>query len=143
MDEYREFGNEIADYEQSRNEQENEERPYNYLRVYEVDSWARKRGFEPVEFNWSNVCDVTAVELDKAWATNPLKLAAEKRGKKYNRALVCCPNPRHGYFKQVFPDPPLERSYKCDKCITDEMNRIFALRVTRAENERKFADERE
>lgn len=143
MDDFRDFSTEVEDFVDTAQTSNREEKPSNYLEPYLVDSWARSRGKEPIEFDWGNVCDVTAVELDKAWATNPLKLAAEKRGKKYNRALVFCPNPRHGYFKQVFPDPPLEHSYKCNECITDEMNRIFSLRVRRDENERKFADERE
>ena len=107
------------------------DKQYNYLRAYETDVWARNRGTEPIEFDWSRVCTLDCIEMDKDWAKNPVNLDAQKKGIKTVRVVVCCPNPKHGYFKQVMSDPPTEREYKCSKCVTEEMDRIIDLRAKR------------
>ena len=128
----------MTDYFEERPSEEIvEDKPYRYLDVYEVDKWARDRDESPIEFDWSRVHNVEGIEPDKDWANNPANIDAAKKGRRYLRFLVFCSNPKHGYFKQVFPDPPTDWSYRCQKCITDEMDRIIGLRVKRDEEYRR------
>ena len=113
-----------------------------YFEPYENDEWGRKHNMEPIEFDWSRVCELDAVEEDKKWYETPFYRDMCKRGFKHQRWLVSCAT--HGYFKQSVMDPPTPKiGFKCQRCITDEIDRIVRLRAKRdREYEQSKAEER-
>lgn len=109
---------------------EDKDRIVPYYEVYENDEWAEKHNSEPIVFDWSRICELDAIEEDKKWYDTPFYRDMCKKGYKHTRWLVSCPT--HGYFKQIVMDPPTPKlGTKCQKCVTDEINRIIALRAKR------------
>lgn len=112
-------------------------KPSNYLEPFETDIWARARMETEITFDWNTVSDVREVEIDARWDKSELAKIARRDGKRHMRVLVECPNPKHGFFYAIMSDPPLPRDCKCQKCITDEINRVMSARAIRELEYRK------
>lgn len=120
--------------------EEDKDRTVPYFEPYEIDREARTNGLEPIEFDWSRVCELDAVEEDKKWYETPFYRDMCKRGFKHQRWLVSCAT--HGYFKTSVMDPPTPKiGFKCQRCISDEINRIVGLRAKRTADLRRRMEE--
>lgn len=107
-----------------------------YFEPYEVDKFARDRMLEPIEFDWSRISELDPIEEDKEWYDTPFYKMCVKKGLNHRRFLVSCPT--HGYFKQTIMEPPAPKiGYKCQRCISDEIDRIVNKRSVRDNEYRK------
>lgn len=107
-----------------------------YFEPYEVDGFARDRMLEPIEFDWSRVSELDPIEEDTEWYNTPFYKMCVRKGQKHRRFLVSCPT--HGYFKQIIMDPVTPKiGYKCQRCISDEIDRIVNKRSVRDNEYRK------
>lgn len=113
-----------------------------YFEPYEVDKFARDRMLEPIEFDWSRVSELDPIEEDTEWYDTPFYKMCVKKGLNHRRFLVSCPT--HGYFKQTIMTPPAPKiGYKCQRCITAEIDRIVNKRSIRDyEYKRRMKEER-
>lgn len=101
-----------------------------YFEPYEVDGFARDRMLEPIEFDWSRVSELDPIEEDTEWYNTPFYKMCVRKGQNHRRFLVSCPT--HGYFKQIIMDPVTPKiGYKCQRCISDEIDRIVNKRSLR------------
>jgi hypothetical protein len=131
---------EVEDFMTEYKPSEDKDRTVPYFEQYEVDSFARDRMLEPIEFDWSRICELDAIEEDRAWYVTPFYRMCVKKGLKHKRFLVNCAT--HGYFRQIVMEPPTEKiGYKCQRCITAEIDRIVNLRTLRDMEFRRRARE--
>lgn len=132
--------NDIDDFAANYKPSEDNDRVVPYFEPFEVDTLARSRMLTPIEFDWSRICELDPIEEDKEWYDTPFYKHMCAKGLKHRRFLVSCAT--HGYFKQTIMDPPAKKiGYKCQKCITAEIDRIVGLRAKRDEELRKQARE--
>ena len=110
--------------------EEDKDRIVPYFEPYEIDKFARDRMLEPIEFDWSRICELDAIEEDREWYKTDFYQMCHAKGLDHKRFLVNCAT--HGYFKQIIMQPPTPKiGYKCQRCITAEIDRIVNLRSLR------------
>lgn len=132
--------NDFDDFAENYKPSEDKDRIIPYFEPFEIDSVARSQMLPPIEFDWSRICELDAIEEDTEWYKTPFYKHMCDRGLKHKRFLVNCAT--HGYFKQTIMEPPTPKiGYKCQRCITAEIDRIIALRAKRDEELRKQARE--
>lgn len=126
----------LKSYFGERQERKTEDKPYNYLDEFKVDSWARQHMEEEIVMDWGNVPRVRNVEIVEKWDKSELAQTMKKDGRRYMKVLVECPT--HGYHYKVMSDPPIPSDCWCDKCITEEIDKVLSARAVRdAEYRRK------
>lgn len=124
-------GEYLKQYFGERPERKTEEKLGSYLDSYNVDSWARQHMEQEIVMDWNKVSRVREVEVVEAWDKSELAKIAKKNGRRCMKVLVECPN--HGYYYKIMSDPPLKTDCWCDKCITDEINKVLSARLIRDE----------
>lgn len=127
----------LKNYFGERQEKRKENEPKSYLEPFLKDPWATARMETEIIFDWNTVSDVREVEIDEKWDKSELAKIANRDGKRHMRVLVECPNRKHGFFYAIMSDPPTANDCKCQKCITDEINRVMSARAIRELEYRK------
>lgn len=107
-----------------------EEHLHNYLEDYLTDAFADRHLLTPILFDWGRVCKVEPHE-ELPFLCKDLAEDMRRRGMRFIKVHVSCPNPEHGDFNTVMNDPPVERDLWCDRCIDEEIDRIIRLRAKR------------
>lgn len=125
----------LKQYFGERQEKKADEKLENYLDAFNVDLWARQHMDEEIVMDWNNVSKVREVEVVEKWDKSELAQIARKTGKRFMKVLVECPT--HGYYNKIMCDPPIPSDCRCDKCITDEINKVISARTIRDAEYRK------
>ena len=105
------------------------ERPYSYLDEFMTDAYADATGEAPVVFDRSRIRELEIIREVTEWrSTERARLSAD-RGFPVRKYFVRCP--KHREYDIILPEPMTENSWMCHHCVTEEIDRIIALRARR------------